>query len=119
MVKGVNVIRATEALQMNGRGKPYVLGGLVAALLGAACWFFFGGDKAASSSLPGDQIVRDEPDKAPAERNVEKVRKPQRSQDKREIIRKTAEPRRPTQIIEKAPRRSEPKRTKKKRDPVC
>jgi hypothetical protein len=104
---------------MNGRGKSYVLGGLVATLLGVACWFSFGGDRTPSSAPTGDRVVQDKPDKAPAETKMEKERKPRRSQDKRQVVRKTAKPRRPTQIIKKDPVRSKEKRPKKKLDPPC
>lgn len=104
---------------MNGRGKSYLLGGLVAALLGVACWFSFGGDRTASSGPPSDPVVQKKPDKTSTETKMEKERKPQRSQDKRQVVRKTAKPRRPTQIIKKDPKRSKQKRPKRKFDPPC
>lgn len=102
---------------MNGRGKPYLLGGLVAVLLGVACWFSFGGDRTPSSGPPSDRVAKEEPDKAPTETKMEKERKPRRSQDKRQVVPKTAKPRRPTQIIKKNPKRSKEKRPRRKLEP--
>jgi hypothetical protein len=119
MVKGQGAIRATEVLHMNGRGKSYLLGGLIAALLGVACWFSFGGDGPASPGPLSDQVVQEKPDEAPAETNVNKERKPQRLPERRQVTRKTAEPRRQNQVIKEDRERSKQKRPKKKLVPPC